>query len=115
MAGVQAAVQSLTIPISSFVSDVFAVTGAKLFAVWVPTITSGQLLLRGSYDTTSANFVPILNPNATPIASRWWADVGPGSCAIVLDWVGQAFPFMKLETSVAQAAARSPIIITKLA
>ena len=59
--------------------------------------------------------VPVLNQNATPISSRWWADVGPGSAAVALD-VSNSFPypFIKLETSVAQAAVRSLAVITKL-
>src|SRR4051812_30069854 len=102
------------IPLSGTVSDAVDVTGAKFIAVWLPVVTSGQLLLRGSFDQTSANFVPIMNPNATPIASRWWADTGAGSAGVLLDWAAQAFPFIKLETSVAQAAVRSLAVISKL-
>lgn len=104
-----------TIPLSGTVSDIIDITGAKTVAIWVPTVTSGTLLLRGSFDQTSANFVPIFNQNATPIASRWWVEAGPGSMAVPLDVEYLTpFPFIKLETSVAQAAVRSFAVICKL-
>src|SRR5947207_3234901 len=101
-----------TIPLSGTVSDAVDVTGAKSIGVWVPTVTSGQLLLRGSFDQTSANFVPLMNQNLTPIASKWWADIGPGSIGLVIDvGYGFPFPFIKLETSVAQASVRSLAVV----
>src|ERR1043166_5332614 len=82
-------------------------------AIWIPTITSGQVLLRGSFDQTSANFVPIFNQNATPISSRWYVDAGPGSMCVALDVHDFPFPFIKLETSVAQGAVRSLAVFSK--
>lgn len=81
--------------------------------VSVPVVTSGDLLLRGSFDTTSANFVPALNPLAVTSAA-WRAGVGPGSAACVLPLeLVQGLAYAKLEMSVAQGAPRVFIVATK--
>ena len=105
-----------TIPLSGTVSDAVDLTTLKRpggLGIWIPAITSGQLLLRGSFDQTSANFVPVFNQNATPISSRWYVDAGPGSMAVALDVHDFPFPFIKLETAVAQAAVRSLAVFSK--
>lgn len=106
-------VKSLTIAQSAFVSETFDVTGVRLIGIWVPVVTSGQLFLKGSFDTTSANFVRVMDQNASPIASHWFANVGPGSIAVAFDLAASPFPFCRLETSVAQAAAVNPVVMCK--
>jgi hypothetical protein len=110
----QVPVKFATIAQSATVSDAVDVTGVKTLGVWIPVVTSGQLLLRGSFDQTSANFVPVFAPNASPIASRWFANIGPGSATLAIDLAAAPFPFVKLETTVAQAAVRSLALVCKL-
>jgi hypothetical protein len=109
-------VRYATIPLSGTVAEPYIdLSGARTAALWIPTITSAQVLLRASFDTTSANFVPVYNQNATPISSRWWVDAAVGSMTVAIDVeYGTPYSFLKLETSVAQAAVRSLAIITKL-
>jgi hypothetical protein len=103
-----------TIPLSGTVTDVIDVSQARdNLGLWIPTITSGQVLLRGSFDQTSANFVPVFNPNATPISSRWYVDAAAGNLTLAIDWQAVTFPFIKLETSVVQAAVRSFAVFSK--
>jgi hypothetical protein len=70
--------------------------GGRLHVIACPALTSGDLFLHGSFDTTSANFrkiqYPLLNG---PTSGDMRLATGPGSCVI-----------LRLETSVAQAAPR---------
>ncbi|HEV8642071.1 MAG TPA: hypothetical protein VGV13_13305 [Methylomirabilota bacterium] len=106
-------IASPTIPLSGTLSGIVDVSNAKTLGIWVPVITSGQLYLRGSFDQTSANFVPILtSAGMSAVSSRWYAEVGPGSLGVSF---GQElpFPFIMLETSVNQAAVRSLAVFSK--
>lgn len=114
MANKHVVVKYPTIPLSGTVSDPFDISGMRVVGIWVPTITSASLLLRASFDTTSANYVPVWNPNATPVNTRWGADVSVGSVAISVEWPMAPFASVKLETSQAQAAVRSFAVICKL-
>ncbi|HEV8642070.1 MAG TPA: hypothetical protein VGV13_13300 [Methylomirabilota bacterium] len=103
-----------TIPLSGTLSSIVDVTGARAVGIWIPVISSSQVLLRGSFDQNSADFWPIFNQNATPISSRWYVDAGPGSMAVSLDvGVEFPFPFIMIETAVAQAAVRSVAVYSK--
>jgi hypothetical protein len=101
---------------AALISDPVDLTGLMRpggLGLWIPTITSAQVLLRGSFDQNSANFVAIYNQNAAPVSSRWYVDAGPGSLCVSLDVHDFPFPFIKIETSVAQGAIRSFAVFSK--
>lgn len=100
-----------TIPLSGSVSDLIRLEGATLFGLWAPVVTSCQMFVQGAFDQTSANFVRLTNPAGS---GDWVFGVGPGSRAVTLQDAAFVFPFLKLETSVAQAAVRSLAVIAKL-
>ncbi len=77
-------------------------------ALMIPAINSCQAFLRGSFDTTSANFSRV---SKTDGSSDFAWNVGPGPKGISLADI--SFPYVKLEFSVAQSAVRSVSILTK--
>lgn len=99
---------TLTIPLSGTVSDDGDLSGGRLQAIFAPTMTSGDLFIRGAFNTTSANFVRVQNPVfSAPTSGDLRLATGPGSNMLL--WPSQ-FPspsFIRLETAVAQAAARA--------
>ncbi len=98
---------TITVPLSGTVSDDGDLSGGRLALIAVPVITSGDLLIRGSFNTTSANFVRMQNPMfSAPTSGDLRLATGPGSCMMM--WPEQ-FPspaFIRLETAVPQAVAR---------
>lgn len=100
-----------TVPLSGQASDEIDVFNGVVSGVWSPVVTSCTLTLRGSFDSTSANYVPLTNPAGS---GDWTFAVGPGSRGITLQDPGLPFPYLKLFTSVAQAAVRSFAVIVKL-
>ena len=107
-------VTTVTVAVSGTVGEPsFGLSGARSVAVFVPVVTSADLSLRGSFNQTSANFVPVLNPLVVTSAT-WKAGVGPGSVAAVVPQdVFEGLAEAKLELSVPQAAARTLIVVTK--
>ncbi len=100
---------TLTIPLSGSISDDGDLRGGKIQAISVPTITSGDLLVQGGFDTTSASFLRLINPglsNQTSGGDLRFA-TGPGSRMVVWPDSFQNPSFVRLETSVPQAAARA--------
>ncbi len=103
--------QTVTINLSGTVSDQFTVLARTSAMIWCPTITSGQVFLRGSFDETSANFLPIYKTDGT---SRYTLEFGPGSAMVTLDPdIVAACAFFKIEASVSQAASRFFIVSAK--
>ena len=92
-------------------SDLISVEGATLEGLWAPVVTSCTIVVRGSFDTTSANFVNLTNPAGS---GDWTFAVGLGSRGITLQDVAFPFPFMKLFTGVAQTEPRSFALVAKL-
>jgi hypothetical protein len=90
------------------VSTPIGLTNAERLTVWCPVVTSCALRLLGSFDPRSANFVPVHDPISA--SGRTTLSVGPGSLVLMLGAI--AFPFVKLDVSVAQAAPRSFAIVT---
>ncbi len=107
-------VNSVTIPISGTVSDVVNLRGATLAGVWISTITSAAVFIQAAFDTTSANFVRVQNPQGS---GDFTIAAGTGSKAISLGMQEGAFPFpfARLESSVAQAASRACVVGMKFA
>lgn len=102
--------QQVTIPLSGTLSGLFAVRADAPWGIWCPVVTSGQLFLQGSYDPTSANHVRVLRTDGS---TTWAANIGPGSVAVVAE-PRAGFSHFRLETSVAQAAARDFQISVKV-
>lgn len=103
-------VHTASIAQSESVSGDFAVAGADLMALWCPTITSAAIYLRGSFDTTSANFVRLTNPAGS---GDWTFAAGVGSVGITLQDPAFPWPYLRVETAVAQAAARTVALVLK--
>ncbi|MDR7401308.1 MAG: hypothetical protein QN155_03650 [Armatimonadota bacterium] len=91
-------------------SDPVAVKGADLFSVWAPAVTSCQVFLQGSWDPVT-NFVRLTNPAGS---GDWAWALGPGQRAVTLQDVAFPFPFLRLESSVAQTDTRTFAVVVKL-
>lgn len=100
-----------TIPLSGTLSTIVRMEAGTLFGIWVPTVTSGTMLVQGSWDQTSTNFVRLQNPAGS---GDWTFAVGPGSKAITLQDAVFPWPFIRFETSVAQSAVVSLAIPVKI-
>lgn len=103
-------VRTMRVTNGAQLSELVAIAGGDLFGIWAPTVTSCTLTIRGSFDQTSANFVPLSNPAGS---GDWIFAVGPGSKGITLQDVAFPFPFAKLFTSVVQGADRDFVLISK--
>lgn len=104
-------IQSATIALSGSLTGSIPIAGATQIGLWVPVVTSCQLFVLGSYDQSSANFTRLTNIAGS---GDWTLSVGPGSRSVSLVNGGaSAFPFIKMETSVAQAAVRNFFISAK--
>jgi hypothetical protein len=104
-------VQSATIALSGTVSDAFAVSRAGISGIWFPSVTSAQFYLKNAYDTTSANYLPVLKTDAS---TTFVLTVGVGSCFVPCHDILFPLSNVKLVSEVAQAAVRDIKIVTKL-
>ncbi len=104
-------VLTATIAQSATVSDTVEVAGYTPSALWCPVVTSCALFVQAATSTTSAEFVRLQNPAGS---GDWTLAVGVGSKAFTREVPGFSFPYLRLETSVAQAAARTFLIPVKL-
>ncbi len=78
--------------------------------IWVPTITSADLLVQSNVDTTSGNFVRVraLPPNSGDLRYA----TGPGSCYLN---TGQNLPwmaYMRLEAGAVQTVVNTFALLT---
>lgn len=101
--------QHVTIPLSGTVSGTFAIPNADRSSLYSPVVTSCQMFLQGSWDTTSANFARVQNVAGS---GDWTYGVGGGSKQISFGTAG-AFPYVRIETDIAQSAVRSLTIMTR--
>ena len=100
-----------TIALSGSVTDDIDLSKGHLEALFVPTVTSGDLLVRGNFDTTSGNFFRI--QKALPNTGDLRFGVGVGSVAIA-GRRDETWPsFLRLETSVPQSAIRTFTLLVK--
>ena len=84
----------------------------KIHGIDVPVITSGDLLLQGSFATTSAGFHRLLETRNPGSGDMKFA-TGAGSVFITLP-LDRAMPnYVRLELSVAQAAPRTLTMIVR--
>ena len=96
-----------TIAVSGTVSSLASPGQGTPYAIWCPTVTSGDLFIQGAWDTTSANYVRIQRDNviAGPTSGDLRFPIGPGSLMVLLP-TGYQWPAnIRLETAVAQTAA----------
>lgn len=104
-----------TIASGSTVSGIVALAGADLFSLWVPVLSSGSnVFLQGSYDQTSANFLRLTNPAGSGDWILGPGGASPGSRAVTLQDPGFGWPFLRIETSVAQTDTRTFCVLVKL-
>ena len=102
----------LNVVSGAIVSDYIGIANVKTaLAFWVPAVTSCQAYLQASYDTTSANFFRIQNTAGT---STFVLTAGAGSKVFPVPVANISAPYIRLETSVAQADTRSCLAIVKL-
>jgi len=99
---------TVTVPLSGTVSDDGDLRGGYITAIAVPTLTSGDLLIHGGFDTTSASFTRLLQ--APPNSGDLRFTTGVGSRMVLWPDSLRSPSFIRLETGVAQAAARSFIV-----
>jgi len=89
-------------------------------ALYVPAVDSCTAALRGSWDQTSANYVPV-KYNAVPASGQALSSlqditipVGPGNVYVALDYnVAAILPNLRVVLSVAQAAPRTLCMMAK--
>ena len=92
------------------VSDAFSLRNTSQIAIWSPITTACSLMILASFDTTSANYLPVHDP-ADPTA-RLAFGIGTGSKMIAFGeplWAISA----KIQLSAAQTAPRSFAVITR--
>ena len=98
----------ITIAQSASVSSGHVALGnGELLGIWCPTVTSGDLYLRASYDQTSADFVRVQQPVTLSGSGDLKFGLGVGSMYLPTEFVGNVGPFVKVESAVPQAAART--------
>lgn len=99
---------TVTIPLSGSISGDVDLRGGRLKAISVPVLTSGDLLVQGAFDTTSAGFVRIQTPMFGAVNSGdLRLATGPGSMMLLWPDHIPSPSYVRLETSVAQAVART--------
>lgn len=84
---------------------------ANRMGILVSIPTSCAVYLRASMDTSSANFRRVTTTVYAGGDFVW--NVGSGNKAVEIGDVAAVFPYLKLETGVAQTAVASITVITK--
>lgn len=85
------------------ITEPIGIGNSAVIGVWPPLLDNTNVFIRGSFDTTSANFKRVLDFSS--VGSPAVLQFGAGSyCAIIAN---VPFPYIKLETSAAQTAPRS--------
>ena len=92
------------------VSEAFSLKNTEQVAIWSPITTACSLMILASFDTTSANYLPVHDPAAP--TTRLAFGIGAGSKMIVFGDVLWAIS-AKIELSAAQTAPRSFAVITR--
>src|SRR5437867_4538642 len=101
---------TITIPISSKISEVIRTPNYTLCGVWLPVVTStSNLFVQVSPDTTSANFVRAHNP---PVNSGDYtiSVAGQGSFAVTLVDLSLASPYMRIESQTFATASAALVV-----
>jgi len=93
-------VTSLQISSGTAITSPAMVKDAENVAVYIPPIVSTNLSVEASFDTTSANFFPVIAVNSTGIYS---VPIGSGSTGVNLTALVAGFPFIRLKLANAVA------------
>ena len=96
-----------TIASGDVLSNVIEVQGARSIGLLVSISVSCQAFLKGSFDITSADAKRV---SRTDGSSDWAWNVGSGMKAVDLKDVVGSFPYLRLETSVAQNVASLAVV-----
>lgn len=105
-------VQEVTIPLSGTLSgDIDLSNAREIVGIKFPVVNSGNVFVQGAFNTTSATFTRVQNTN-----------VGSGDLNLIVEGGSKsvqvsdlrAWPFIRIETSIAQSAVRSLAVITRL-
>lgn len=109
-------------PIYAIINSGYVVSGdvnltqRALLGISVPTITSGDLTIQGNTDTTSANFLRLLETRAPGSGDLRFA-TGAGSRMVLVPEDFTTPPYIRLETITAagslQADARTLTLLTR--
>jgi len=98
----------ITIAQSTVISSGHVALGnGELLGIWCPTVTSGDLFLRASHNTTSANFVRVQQPVTLSGSGDLKFGTGVGSMFLPTGFLGNTGPYIKLESGVSQASDRT--------
>ena len=102
----------LAVPSGYVVSNYVAIANVDgIGSVWIPAVTSCQMFLQGSWDTTSANFHRIQNTIGTSTFCMLAAD---GSKVFPVLSANIGMPYVRLESSVTQTDTRTCVGIVIL-
>jgi hypothetical protein len=100
----------VTIASGSTVSNIFGISNGWATGLWAPTVTSCQIYLQVSFDTTSSNFMRV---DYNDGQGNWAWNLGAGGRAVTLEGVAMPFSLCRLETSVAQTDTRTFAVFSR--
>ena len=89
---------------SSQVTSPLPITGTADIAIRAPALTSCTIGLEVAHDTASSSFVPISGLTSMSAAFAW--PLATGSAAMVVSPLVAGFSYLRLKSSVPQAADR---------
>ena len=105
-------VRTVTMPISSKISETYTMKNATLVGLFVPVVAStAATFLQVATDAASASFARarLFPPNSGDISLNSQA----GSFYVSVVDVALAFPFIRLESNVFETASRSYLFVAK--
>ena len=102
-------VQHVTIAQSASVSGDIVLKGARAMGLSIPVLApSCQLFMQGNFNSTSANFMRVMDTNG---AGQFSIDAGLGSISAVVHDALFPFTHARVEASVIQNAVRSFAVV----
>jgi hypothetical protein len=107
----QVVTYAATVPLSGTTSDPVAVVGAARLGVLFPAVTSATWYVQVSHTSSPADFRRVLKRDGSGDLTL---AIGPGSRAVTVGDVAGAFPYVRLESGVPQAAAVTLTVVVKL-
>src|SRR5262245_47910408 len=102
--------QTITITSGSTVSNAVPIGNARQLMLFAPVLTACSLMVLGSLNQSARNFVRLCNPSTGTQPWAWAA--GTGRAAVAIDQIVAGVLFLKLESSAAQASARTFTLVT---
>ena len=107
--------QYVTIPQSGTVSGAFSLRNTALAGVWVPVVTSGQLLVQAAHghDETAPNSADFLRVMRTDGSTPFAANVVAGSVYLPLTDISGGLAWARFETQNPQTDVRTFVVMSK--